>query len=128
MRVNRGTAAASGAVAVIVARHFMIRVEVGRIAAIGVVIAIGVVVWIHRRHVVRMTWSRRRHRGTIAIIVVAVFARTVIVARTRSDMDDHPRLIAIAVPAEAYRLEVLKHREAVKLVTYFVIWHYCVDP
>ena len=107
---------------------------VGRIAAVAVVIAVGVVVWIHRRHVMRawiraVAWRRRRwHHRAIAVVVVAVVAGTVIVARTRTYSDDHPRLVAIAIPAEAHRLEVLEGGEAVELVTQFVIRHHRVSP
>ena len=125
--MNRGIYTAV-AIVVVVARHVMIRVVVGRVAATAVVISISVVVWIHRRHVVRMTWSRRRHRRTIAVVIVAVLAWTVIVAWTRSDIDDHPRLVAIAVPAKTHWLKVLKHREAVELVTQFVVRHHRVNP
>ena len=107
----------------------MLRSEVGRIAAVAVVIAVGVVMRIHRRHVVRMTTRRRRrHHRTIAIVVVAVGARAVVVFRTRSDVDNDPRLVAIAVPAEAHWLEVFEHGEAEQLVIEFVVWHHRVDP
>ena len=106
---------------------------VGRIAAVAVMIAIGVVGWIHRRQVVRMmvrtgARRRRRHHRTIAVVVVAVVARTMVVTRARTDFDDHPRLVAIAVPAEAHWLEVFEGGEAKELVTYLVIWHHRVHP
>ncbi len=63
------------------------------------------------------------HRRTEAVIVVAIATRTVVVARTRSDMDHHPRFGARPVPVEAYRLEILKSGEAVKLAAHFVVRH-----
>ena len=107
---------------------------VGRIATIAVVIAVGVVVRIHRRHVVRMrVWTvarrrRRWHHRAIAVVVVAVVAGTVVVARARTYGDDHPRLVVVAIPAEAHRLEVLESGEAVELVTQFVVRHHRVSP
>jgi hypothetical protein len=107
--------------------------EVGRIAAIAVVVAVCVVVRIHRRHVVRVTTVRtaRRRRWqhrTVSIVVVAVVTGAIVVARTWSNMDDHPRLVAIAIPAEAYRLEVFEGGEAVELTVEFVVRHHSVDP
>ena len=92
---------------------------VGRITAVGVVVMIGVVVRIQRMHVVEVsqriaTWRRRSDR-IVTVVVEAVRIRAVVVARTRSDTEDHPRLVAIAVPAEAHRLEVLEGGEAVEL-------------
>jgi hypothetical protein len=116
---------------VVVTWDRLVGVMVGRIAAVVVVIVIGVVVRIHRRHVVRVwTMARRRwwHHRAIAVVVVAVVARTVIVTRARTDVDDHPRLVAIAMPAEAHWLEVLKRGEAVELVTQFVVRHHRVSP
>ncbi len=63
------------------------------------------------------------HRWTEAVIVVAVAARTVVVARTRSDMDHHPRFGARPVPVEAYRLEILKSGEAVEFASHLVVRH-----
>ena len=134
MWVNRG-ATAVGISAVVVARHHVIGVIVGRIAAVSVVIAVSVVVRIHRRHGVRVTgtWTRtmtwrRRHRRTIAVIVEAEVARTVVVADAWSYRDHYPRLVAIAVPAEANGLEVLESGETVELVTQFVVRHHRVGP
>ena len=105
----------------------MCRSVVGRIATVVVVVGIGVVVWIHRGHVVmRSSW--RRHRRTVAVVVVAVVTGTVVVARTRRHVDDHPRLGVTTVPAEAYRLEVFEHGEAEQLIVEFVVWHHRVDP
>lgn len=103
---------------------------VGRIATIVVVMGIGVVVRIHDN----VMWTsgtptarrRRRQHRTITVIVVTVFTGTVIVTRTRSDVDDHPRLIAIAIPAEAYGLEVFESGEAIELVVQFVVGHHRV--
>lgn len=109
----------------------MIGVIVGRVATVIVVIAVGVVVRIHRRHVVRVTRAmawRRRHRRTIAIVVEAEVARTAVVADARSHLDHHPRLVAIAVPAETHWLEVFESGEAVEFVTQFVVWHHRVGP
>jgi hypothetical protein len=116
---------------VVVARHHVIGVIVGRIATVIVVIAIGVVVRIHRRHVMRVTRTmawRWRHRWTITVIVEAEFARTGVVADARSHRDHHPRLVAIAVPAETHWLEVFESGEAVEFVTQFVVWHHRVGP
>ena len=63
------------------------------------------------------------HRRTIAIVVVAVAARAVVVARTRSDVNHHPRFGARPVPVEADRLEVLEGGEAVEVVAHFVVRH-----
>ena len=63
------------------------------------------------------------HRRTVAVVVVAVAARTVVVARTRSDVDHHPRFGARPVPVEADRLEVLEGGEAVELAAHFVVRH-----
>lgn len=40
-----------------------------------------------------------------------------IVVRLRADVNHHPWLIAIAIPAETHRLEILESGEAVQLVT-----------
>jgi hypothetical protein len=107
-------------------------VVVGRIAAVAVVITVGVVVGVHRSHVVevsrRIATRRRRQDGTVAVIVEAVGVRAVVVARTRTDVDDHPGLVAVAVPVEAHRLEVLKDREAVEFVPQFIVGHHRIDP
>lgn len=109
----------------------IVGVIVGRIATIVVMMGIGVVMRIHRRHVVRVmtrtTRRRRRHHRTIAVVVVAVAARTSVVARTRSDMDDHPRLVVITVPAEAERLKVFESGETIELIVQLVIWHHCIE-
>jgi hypothetical protein len=128
--VNRG-AAAVGFSIVVVARHHVIGVIVGRIATVIVVIAVSVVVRIHRRHVVRVTWAmtwRWWHRRTIAIVVEAEVARTVVVADAWSNLDHYPRLVAIAAPAEANRLEVLESGEAVEFTSQFVVRHHRVCP
>ena len=109
----------------------MIGVIVGRVATVIVVIAVGVVVRIHRRHVVRVTRAmawRRRHRWTIAVVVEAEVAWTGVVADARSHRDHHPWLVAIAVPAETHWLEVFESGEAVEFVTQFVVWHHRVGP
>ena len=73
------------------------------------------------------TGRRRRHHRTIAVIVVAVGAGTVVVTNTRTDVDDHPRLVAIAIPAETHRLEVFESGEAVELIVQFVVRHHRVQ-
>ena len=70
---------------------------VGRITAVGVVVMIGVVVRIQRMHVVEVsqriaTWRRRSDR-IVTVVVEAVRVRAVVIARTRSDTEDHPRRI-----------------------------------
>jgi hypothetical protein len=103
----------------------MLRDEVGRIAAIVVVVMVGVVVRIHG---VRSGSTRRRHRRTIAVVVVAVFTRTIVVTRARRHAVDHPRLVTRSVPAEAHWLEVFEGGEAVELVVQFIVRHHRVDP
>jgi len=49
-----------------------------------VVVAVGVVMWIQRGH---GTVTGRRHRRAEAVVVVAVVAGTVVVARTRRHVD-----------------------------------------
>lgn len=71
---------------------------------------------------------RRWHHRTIAVIVVAVAAGTVVVLRTRTDVDHHPRLVAVAIPAEANWLEVFKSGEAVEIVTHLVVGHRRESP
>ena len=94
----------------------------GRITAVVVVVAVGVVMRIHRGGHAR-TVSRRRHRRAIAIVVVAVGARTVVVADARRYRDDHPALAAWTVPVEVDGLEVFEGGEAVELITQFVVGH-----
>ena len=96
----------------------------GRITAVAVVVAVGVVMRIHRgRHAGTVSRRRRRHRRTIAVVVVAVGARTVVVADARRYGDDHPALAARSVPVEVDGLEVFEGGEAVELVAQFVIGH-----
>jgi hypothetical protein len=87
----------------------------GRIAAVAVVIAVGVVMRIHRRRHAR-TVARRQHRRTITVVVEAIGARTVVVADTRRYCDDHPALGARTIPVEGDGLEVFEGGEAVELV------------
>lgn len=68
------------------------------------------------------------HRRTVAVVVVAVAARTVVVARTRSDVNHHPRFGARPVPVETDRLEVLEGGEAVELASQFIVRHHRIDP
>lgn len=105
---------------------------VGRIATIGVVVVVGVVVRIQRLHVVevsnRIATGRRRNDRIVAVVVEAVRVGAMVVARTRTDMDDHPRLVTVTVPAEADRSEVLEGREAEELTVQFVVGHHRIDP
>lgn len=105
---------------------------VGRITAVGVVVMIGVVVRIQRMHVVEVSWRiatwRRRSDRIVAVVVEAVRVGAVVVARTRSDVDDHPGLVAVTVPAEADRSEVFEGGEAEKLAVQFVVRHHRIDP
>lgn len=99
----------------------MIGVVVGRITSVVVMMAVGVVSGVQRVHAVEITWRiatrRRRKDRMVSIIVEAIGRRTVINAWTRTDVDDHPRLVVITVPAETNRLEVFEDGEAVELVT-----------
>ena len=96
----------------------------GRITAVAVVVAVGVVMRIHRgRHARTVSRRRRRHRRAIAVVVVAIGARTVVVADARRYGDDHPTLAARTVPVEGDGLEVFEGGEAVELVAQFVIGH-----
>ncbi len=70
---------------------------------------------------------RRRHRGTEAVVVVAVAAGAMVIARARTDVDYHPRLGTRTMPAETDRFKVLEGGKAVKFATYFVVRHDCVD-
>ena len=92
----------------------------GRITAVAVVIAVGVVMRIHRG---KGTMARRRHRRTITVVVEAIGTRTVVVADTRRYCDDHPALGARPIPKEADGLEVFEGGEAVELVANLVVGH-----
>ena len=92
----------------------------GRITAVVVVIAVGVVMRIHRG---KGTVARRRHRRTITVVVEAIGTRTVVVADTRRYCDDHPALGARPIPEEADGLEVFEGGEAVELVANLVVGH-----
>lgn len=95
-------------------------------------IPIGVVHRIQGVHPGEIAWRiatwRRRQDGIVSIIVETIGVRTGVVTDPRTDMDDHPRLVAITVPAEAKRLEVFESGEAVKLVAEFIIRHHRIDP
>ena len=110
----------------------MLRGEVGRIAAVVVVVLIGVMMRIQRRSAVevsgRITTRWRRQDRIVAVIVEAVGRGAIVVTRTRSHAVHHPRLVVRAIPAEADRLEVLKGGEAVELVIQFVVRHHRIDP
>ena len=110
----------------------MIRGEVGGIATVHMVVVVGVVVRIHRRSAVeisrRIATRRRRQDGIVTVIVEAVVARAIVVARTWGHAVDYPRLGARSVPAEAHGLEVFEGGEAVELIVQFVVWHHRVDP
>ena len=75
----------------------------------------------------RMSAWRRSHR-TIAIVVEAVFRRTAVELWTRTDLDNHPRLVAIAVPAETHWLKVFECGEAEEFIVHFVVRHHRVQP
>lgn len=92
----------------------------GRITAVAVVIAVGVVMRIHRRHV---TMSGRRHRRAETVVVVAVVTGAVVIAHSRPDMNHHPRLGARSMPTETDRLEVFEGGETVEFATHRVIRH-----
>lgn len=92
---------------------------VGRIAAVVVVITVGVVHRIHRTGFV----AGGRHRRAEAIVVVAVAAGTVVVADARRHRNDHPVLGARPIPVEADGVEVFEGSEAVELITQLVVRH-----
>ena len=94
----------------------------GRIAAVVVVIAVGVMMWIHRRRHSR-TVARRRHRRAVTVIVEAVGARTVVEADARRYRDDHPAFGARTIPEEGDGLEVFEGGEAVELVVQLIVGH-----
>lgn len=109
----------------------MLRVVVGRIAAVVVVVVIGVVMRIHRSPAVRSsraptTRRRRRQHRIVSVIVEAEVTGACVVADARTDIVDHPRLVAVAIPAEAHGLEVLEDGEAEELVIHFVVGHHRV--
>ena len=87
--------------------------------------AVGVVSRVHRRRRGRQARAmvRGRHRRTVAVVVEAVVARTVVVADARRYRDDHPALSARTVPVEVNRLEVFEGGEAVELAVQFVVGH-----
>ena len=97
----------------------------GRITAVVVVVAVGVVLRVHRRRrgAMVMTVSGRRHRRTEAVVVEAVGAGAVVVVDARRCRDDYPALGAWAVPVEVDGLEVFEGSEAVKLMVQFVVRH-----
>ena len=96
-----------------------------RVAAVAVVVAVGVVVRVHRgrRRAVARAVAGRRHRRAIAVIVEAVVAGAVVDCRARRHVDDHPALFARPVEVEADRLEIFEDGEAVEVVTQFVVGH-----
>jgi hypothetical protein len=94
-------------------------VVVGWIAAVVVVIVVGVVLRVHRT----MCMTLGRHRRAEAIVVVAVGARTVVVAQAGGYVDDHPAFVARPVPIEGDGVEVFEGGEAVKLVAQLVVGH-----
>ena len=95
----------------------------GRIAAVVVVIAVGVVLRIHRRRRGARTVARRRHRRTVTVVVEAVGARTVVEADARRYCDDHPAFGARTFPVEGDGLEVFEGGEAVELVVQLIVGH-----
>ncbi len=109
----------------------MLRDEVGRIAAI-VVVMVGVVVRIQRRSAIEVSWRiatrRRRQDGIVTVIVEAVGIRTIVVTRTRRNAVDHPWLVTGTIPAEAHGLEIFKGSEAIELVIQFIVRHHRINP
>jgi hypothetical protein len=95
----------------------------GRITAVVVMIAVGVVFRVHRRRRGARAVAGRRHRRAVAVVVVAVGAGTVVVADARRHRDDHPASSVRTVPVEVYRLEVFEGGEAVKFVVQLVVGH-----
>lgn len=91
----------------------------GRIASVVVVIAIGVVHRVHRMWLV----TRRRCHWTETVVVVAIAARTMVVVRARSYVDDHPALSARTLPKEGDRFKIFKGGKAVQLVAHLVVGH-----
>ena len=92
---------------------------VGRIAAIVVMITIGVVHRIHRAKFV----THRRHRRAETVVVVAIAARTMIDTDARRHRNDYPVISARPVPAEADGVEVFECSEAVELIIQLVVGH-----
>ena len=86
-----------------------------------VVVVIGVVHRIQRMHAIVIG-------QIVAVIVEAVRMRAVVETWSWTDADDHPGLVAIAVPAETYRLEVFEDGEAIELTVKFIIRHHRVSP
>lgn len=108
----------------VVARDMAVGVVVGRIATVVVVITVCVVDRIRwRQRSVGMRWV---HHRVIAVVEEAVVAGTIVVMRTGTDVDHHPRLIMVSVPAEANRFEVFEGGEAVKFIVQFVVRHHRV--
>jgi hypothetical protein len=97
---------------------------VGGVATVAVVVAVGVVMRIHRGHVV----AGRRHRRTEAVVVVAVVAGATVVARARRHVDHDVVVRARAIPPVFERLEVFEGGEAVELTVQLVVGHDGVDP
>ena len=96
---------------------------VGRVATVLVMVAVGVVMRIHRGH-----GTVRRHRRAETVVVVAVGAGTAVVARTRRHIDHDVVVRARTVPPELERLEVFEGGEAVELTVKLVVRHDGVDP
>ena len=85
-------------------------------------VAIGVVLGVHRRRRAVIV-AGRRHWRTEAVIVEAVGARTVVVSRAGTYFDDHPALVARPVPVETDGIEILEGGEAIELVAQLVVRH-----
>ena len=116
----------------VVAWGFMLRNEVGRIAAASVVVMVGVVVRIQRRSAIEVSWriaTRRRGQDRIVTVIVeAVGVWTIVVTRTRRHSVNHPRLVTRSVPAEAHWLEVFEGSEAIELIVQFIVRHHRIHP
>ena len=95
----------------------------GRITAVVVVVAVGVVSRVHRRRRGARAVAGRGHRRAEAVIVEAVGAGAVVVVDARRRRDDYPALGARTIPVEADGLEVFEGGEAVELVVQFVVGH-----
>ena len=95
----------------------------GRIAAVLVVIAVGVVLRVHRRRRDIRTVIGRRHRRAESVVVEAVGAWTLVVGDARRYRDNHPAFGARTIPEEGEGLEVFEGGEAVELMVQLIVGH-----
>lgn len=91
----------------------------GGIATVVVMVAVGVVLRVHRTRLV----AGRRHRRTESVVIVAVVARTVVVSRAGTYVNDHPAFVARSFPVEGDGFEVFEGGEAVQLVAHLIVRH-----